>query len=163
MSWEGAACVLIYLGFIPLLLNAGNLFCRSVANACGAPPLPPGAADKAGDATVDAAAAGAPPSGDASSSKEQRMKAGRVIGSLERILIVIGVLTVRWEVLAGVVALKTVARYKELDTQLNAEYFLIGSLASILWAILVAALFLYFDAQFGFDLVANIRAVLDLS
>jgi len=91
------------------------------------------------------------------------MKAGRVIGSLERILIVIGVLTVRWEVLAGVVALKTVARYKELDTQLNAEYFLIGSLASILWAILVAALFLYFDAQFGFDLVANIRAVLDLS
>ncbi|GJL93182.1 hypothetical protein [Hyphococcus sp.] len=159
MSWENALCVLIYLGFIPLLLNAGNRFCRAVVRACGAPPLPRHAP---GVAAVEGAAGDAPAE-EKSSAQEQRWKAGRVIGSLERILIFIGVLTVRWEVLAGVVALKTVARYKELDTQLNAEYFLIGSLASILWAVVVAALFVFFDAQFGFGLVENMRAVLGLT
>jgi hypothetical protein len=62
------------------------------------------------------------------------LRAGRVIGVLERLLIFVGLTASSWEILAGVVALKTVARYSKLDEQNKAEYFLIGSLASILWA-----------------------------
>jgi hypothetical protein len=62
-----------------------------------------------------------------------------VIGILERLLIFLGLVASSWEILAGVVALKTVARYSDLDKQDKAEYFLIGSLASILWAVVVSA------------------------
>src|SRR5690606_34191596 len=69
--------------------------------------------------------------------KSESNHAGKRIGLLERILMLIGVLTMKWELIAIVIALKTVARYKELDEQEASEYFLIGSLASLLWAILI--------------------------
>lgn len=79
-------------------------------------------------------------------------RAGWIIGWLERLSLAIGIVTHSWEILAAVIALKTVARFKELDEQLFAEYFLVGSLFSILWAILVTALWLLYDHQFGMDL-----------
>jgi len=82
------------------------------------------------------------------------LRAGRVIGILERLLIFIGLIASSWEILAGVVALKTVARYSELDKQDKAEYFLIGSLASILWAVALTALLVLFDRAWGFGLLA---------
>ena len=45
------------------------------------------------------------------------LRAGRVIGILERVLIFVGLVASSWEILAGVVALKTVARYSDLDKQ----------------------------------------------
>jgi hypothetical protein len=80
------------------------------------------------------------------------LRAGRTIGVLERILIFIGLIASSWEILAAVVALKTVARYKELDDRNNAEYFLIGSLASILWAVTMTGLLVLFDRAWGFGL-----------
>ena len=77
------------------------------------------------------------------------LRAGRVIGILERLLIFVGLVASSWEILAGVVALKTVARYSDLDKQDKAEYFLIGSLASILWAVLVTALIAFYDRRWG--------------
>jgi hypothetical protein len=87
------------------------------------------------------------------------LRAGRTIGVLERLLIAFGLLASSWEILAAVIALKTVARYAKLDQQNNAEYFLIGSLASILWAVLVTGLFIAFDREWGFHLIAGLAAL----
>ena len=84
------------------------------------------------------------------------LRAGRMIGILERILIFVGLTASSWEILAGVVALKTVARYKKLDEQNRAEYFLIGSLASILWAVIVTVAATLFDRHFGFGLLGRL-------
>lgn len=78
--------------------------------------------------------------------------AGRWIGAIERLLVAAAMLTARWEILAAVIALKTVARFRKLDEQLFAEYFLIGSLFSILWAILVTGAWLAYDHRVGVDL-----------
>ncbi len=87
-----------------------------------------------------------PETGDAIS-----LRAGRVIGVLERLLIFVGLTASSWEILAGVVALKTVARYSKLDEQNKAEYFLIGSLTSILWAVVVTGVIALYDRGWGLD------------
>ena len=87
------------------------------------------------------------------------VKAGRYIGLLERMLIVIGLIMGTWEVIVAVVALKTVARYNDLDDQLTAEYFLIGSLASILWALIIVGLLVAYDSTIG---LGWIKALHDL-
>lgn len=89
------------------------------------------------------------------------LRAGRTIGVLERILILIGLIASSWEILAAVVALKTVARYKDLDDRNNAEYFLIGSLASILWAAAVTALLVLFDRTWGLGLFVELAGAAD--
>lgn len=82
--------------------------------------------------------------------------AGWIIGWLERLVLAIGILTHSWEVLAAVIALKTVARFKELDDQSFAEYFLVGSLFSVLWAVLVTSAWLAYDRNFGIGLYAQL-------
>jgi hypothetical protein len=84
------------------------------------------------------------------------LRAGRVIGILERVLIFVGLVASSWEILAGVVALKTVARYSDLDKQDKAEYFLVGSLASILWAVTMTALIALYDREWGFSVLASL-------
>ncbi|GHC90195.1 hypothetical protein [Novosphingobium pokkalii] len=78
--------------------------------------------------------------------------AGKVIGALERLLVGAGVIVQSWEIIAAVVALKTIARFKELDNQIKAEYFLIGSLFSLAWAVAVSGGWLAYDHRFGADL-----------
>lgn len=87
------------------------------------------------------------------------LRAGRTIGQLERVLIFIGLIASSWEIIAAVVALKTVARYRKLDDQNNAEYFLVGSLASILWGVLVTLAIVAYDKSYG---LAAIPAALDI-
>lgn len=81
--------------------------------------------------------------------------AGKLIGDLERLIIAEGVIVHSWEIVAGVIALKTIARFKELDKEINAEYFLVGSLFSLAWAILVSGLWLAYDHGVGNDLRAK--------
>ncbi len=141
--------IAVYFSFIFLLWQAGNQFCRLVLNAASAPPLPPTSEKE-------------PPETDQPAGRQtgqHTIAAGRVIGVLERILIFLGVIFGRWEIIAGVVALKTVARYKELDDQLNAEYFLIGSLASIFWAALTAFAFVMFDFYAGYKFVPEMQSL----
>jgi hypothetical protein len=83
------------------------------------------------------------------------LRAGRVIGVLERLLIFVGLIASSWEILAGVVALKTVARYSDLDKQDKAEYFLVGSLASILWAVAMTVVIALYDRSWGFDVLPS--------
>lgn len=77
------------------------------------------------------------------------LRAGRYIGLFERLLVSLGVIVHQWEIIVAVIALKTVARYRELDNQITAEYFLVGSLVSLLWAVLVTVALLIFDRDVG--------------
>lgn len=60
---------------------------------------------------------------------------GRTIGCLERFLVYTLVLLGEWGALGLVVAAKSIARFKELERQSFADYYLIGTLSSILVAI----------------------------
>ena len=65
-------------------------------------------------------------------------RVGSTIGILERILIVVFVLTGSDVAIGFVVAAKTLARFKLLDDRAFAEYYLLGTLASVAVAILSA-------------------------
>ncbi|HEX5465400.1 MAG TPA: DUF3307 domain-containing protein [Candidatus Limnocylindrales bacterium] len=62
-------------------------------------------------------------------------KVGQAVGVLERLLVVIFVLLQAEAAIGLVVAAKTVARFKQLDDREFAEYYLLGTLASISVAI----------------------------
>jgi hypothetical protein len=123
-----ASIIFGYVALLALLTFGGNFACKLVLkwSATKAPP---------------------------ESGEKITLRAGRVIGVLERLLIFVGLVASSWEILAGVVALKTVARYSDLDKQDKAEYFLIGSLASILWAVVMTALISLYDREWGFGAV----------
>ncbi len=65
-------------------------------------------------------------------------RVGSTIGILERILIVVFVLTGTDVAIGFVVAAKTLARFKLLDDRAFAEYYLLGTLASVAVAIVSA-------------------------
>lgn len=92
---------------------------------------------------------------------QNAQEAGWLIGILERLVLAIGIVTHSWEVLAAVVALKTVSRFKELDEQHFAEYFLVGSLFSVLWAVLITSAWLMCDHALGIDMSATISALIE--
>ncbi len=62
---------------------------------------------------------------------------GRTIGILERLLILTLVVMDQWAGIAFVIAAKSLARFKEFDDRDFAEYYLIGTLTSALFAIAV--------------------------
>jgi len=65
---------------------------------------------------------------------------GRVIGILERIIIYTAVLTDQIAAIGLVLAVKGLARFKEMDDRPFAEYVLVGTLLSLLFAVAVALL-----------------------
>ncbi|WP_294234245.1 hypothetical protein [uncultured Sphingomonas sp.] len=77
--------------------------------------------------------------------------AGRWIGAFERLILAVGIIVHSWEILAAVIALKTVARFKDMDDRAFAEYFLVGSLFSIFWTMIVTSAWLAYDHQVGGD------------
>lgn len=87
-------------------------------------------------------------------------RAGRVIGWLERIMLSVGIISGSLEIVAAVIALKTVARFKELDDQATAEYFLVGSLFSLLWALLITGVWLQYDSHIGENVSSELRTIL---
>jgi hypothetical protein len=123
-----ASLILGYVALLALLTFGGNFACKLVLK-WSATKTPPESGEKIS------------------------LRAGRVIGVLERLLIFVGLVASSWEILAGVVALKTVARYSDLDKQDKAEYFLIGSLTSILWAVVMTAAISLYDREWGFGAV----------
>jgi hypothetical protein len=87
--------------------------------------------------------------------------AGWIIGWLERLIIAVGLAVSSWEVLAAVIALKSVARFKDLDKQKFAEYFLVGSLFSILWTLIITNAWLAYDNQFGVGIRTIVREMIE--
>ncbi|MAK82055.1 hypothetical protein [Phenylobacterium sp.] len=101
-------------------------------------------------------AAGADPQPAETTPPAKEPRVGRVIGDLERLTIAAGLLLGAWEVLVAVVALKSVARFKDLEEKLNAEYFLVGSLLSVLWAVIVTFAWRAYEARWGLDLAGRL-------
>ena len=118
--------VIGYLLYFPLIWWLGNRLCRLVFKL----------------ATVEVSTKGP-------TQESHALRAGRYIGLFERLLVSLGVIVHQWEIIVAVIALKTVARYRELDNQITAEYFLVGSLVSLLWAVLVTVALLIFDRDVG--------------
>jgi len=133
-----AVQILAYVVLVLLLTFGGNEICRLVLSI-SATKTPPEDGEKIS------------------------LRAGRTIGVLERLLIALGLIASSWEILAAVVALKTVARYAKLDDQNNAEYFLIGSLASILWAVAITGLIVLFDRSWGFALLGELLGLFSVA
>ena len=152
--------VLIYSAALAVLTIGGNLACRFVLKISGAKiphhsrlrlknesPAEGDGLTEVANPTVEVV-------------DEAALRAGRVIGSLERILIMIGLIAHSCEVLIAVIALKTVARYQDLDKKFEAEYFLVGSLVSILWAVLVTVAAMMLDYACGINVSEKLRVLI---
>ena len=136
---------------------AANLSAPTVAQTVNSPPsstAPAAPTPSAAPGVVPAISttASATPVAASPSRPATSGRAGRMIGSLERLIIFLGLMAGSWEIIAAVIALKTVGRFKELDQQLHAEYFLIGSLASMVWATAVSLTLIWFDRHLGFNI-----------
>ena len=70
----------------------------------------------------------------------QEFDRGKLIGILERGLIYFLIIFNQIAAIAIIIALKSIARFKEMDDKNFAEYFLIGSLLSIVVAVFPAIL-----------------------
>ncbi|WP_314192856.1 hypothetical protein [uncultured Arthrobacter sp.] len=92
-----------------------------------------------GDITVGAGTAAIPASaGDAPATRI--LRGGAIIGVLERLAVCLAILAGQPVAIAYVVAIKGLGRFAELkETPVAAERFIIGTLASMLWAAGVAA------------------------
>lgn len=71
---------------------------------------------------------------------EKEYKAGRVIGMLERVLILFFVLINQYSAIGFIIAAKGFTRFKDLDKREFAEYVLIGTLLSSFIAIVISIL-----------------------
>lgn len=69
---------------------------------------------------------------------DDEMAAGRRIGTLERALVLVLAVAGQWSAIALVIAAKSVARFEDLKDRAFAEYYLVGTLASVLVAVAVA-------------------------
>ncbi len=71
-------------------------------------------------------------------------RAGATIGCLERSLTLTLVLVGQYEAIALILAAKSVARFQELKRREFAEYYLIGTLSSMLFAMFIGILASWF-------------------
>jgi len=72
--------------------------------------------------------------------EEEILRGGTAIGYLERAAVALGVIAGFPAVIAVVVALKGIGRFTELATPAARERFIVGTLASLLWACTVAGM-----------------------
>lgn len=75
-----------------------------------------------------------------SSAPRTLMRGGTVIGYLERLAAVVAIVVGYPEAIAVVVAIKGIGRFSELGEAEARERFIVGTLASLVWACLLGAL-----------------------
>ncbi len=78
------------------------------------------------------------------SSSQGIVRAGAIIGFLERALIISFVIMQEYSLIGFIVAAKSIARFEELKERNFAEYFIVGTLASTLFAVLVGMFLAYY-------------------
>lgn len=119
---RSAAETISVVGVLLLMLATGNRVARLAIAAVGATPQP---------------------------ESQSRARSGRVIGALERLLLVLLMIAGNGAAVAGVVAAKGILRYPEIQRGSSdgeahgghlAEYVLVGTLASVLVALVGALL-----------------------
>jgi len=113
---DGSAILLIINGFI-FTMKESTILIRLVLNKVSATP-------RSAENTKDT----------------KEYDRGKIIGILERGLIYFLILFNQVASIAIIIALKSLARFKEMDDKNFAEYFLIGSLLSIITALIPAVL-----------------------
>lgn len=137
---------LLTLGIGVFLLESANLVVRAALDGertwRPVDPLPltlPSSPAAAETPAEDVRAPEAPPA-----DPRAGFKGGRLIGPLERILVMILTLAAAYPILAAMLAAKGIVRFPEIsrdgETGARAEYFLVGSLVS--WVIALGAAFL---------------------
>jgi hypothetical protein len=99
------------------------------------PPGDPVIAEAGGPAAAGAASVGAEPPRVVAVPSGAPARIGATIGALERLLIVAFMLTGAVAAVGFVIAAKTIARFKQLDDRGFAEYYLLGTLASVAVAV----------------------------
>lgn len=77
---------------------------------------------------------------DSTGDEQEVLRGGTTIGYLERIAIVGAIAIGHPEVIAAIIAIKGLGRFSELDTAPARERFIIGTLASMIWATAAAVL-----------------------
>ncbi len=114
------------------LMNETNLIVRLVFEVFGFSPLETSSASPATNpAGFTAARITAP-------AMKDEFQAGRMIGILERIFVYYAVLQGVYAIIGFITAAKAFARFKELEKRAFAEYVLIGTLISVLIALMTA-------------------------
>lgn len=119
----------VYVGAIIFVVPAGNNIVRALLRSAQALP-------KIGQPPIGFQVA--PHRPDTREIDEQEVNRGRIIGSLERLLLFVLVVEGSYEAMGFLLAAKGLIRAKELEDRDFAEYFIIGSLASALVAVAVA-------------------------
>ncbi|MDP4085084.1 MAG: DUF3307 domain-containing protein [Bacillota bacterium] len=76
------------------------------------------------------------------SEKEGMKRYGKVIGNIERILIISAILINQYDVIAIIIAVKSIGRFKELDSK-TSDYFIVGNLASFSIAFFIGITLIY--------------------
>lgn len=143
--------VVLALGAGVFLLESANLVVRAALDgehtwrpAEVSTPAPPSDATSAPVSTAANAGETAAVSAVIPSDPRHGFKGGRLIGPLERVLVMILTLAAAYPVLAAMLAAKGIVRFPEIsrdgETGARAEYFLVGSLVS--WVIGLGAAFL---------------------
>lgn len=123
-AWAGAPFVTAVGGVDRLPwadLTAGALYLAAFAFA-----------DEGGNAIVRGVL---PEEGPGSEDEADDLAVGHLIGSLERWIVLILGFAGMWQAAALVVAVKSIARFEELKQRAFAEYFLVGTLTSVLVAL----------------------------
>jgi len=113
--------------------------------------IQPAAGETAAAADGASAPAGAPPGGDARSSLSPvSLNLGRIIGNLERLIILTLVTQGQYAAIGIVLAAKSIVRYERLIRSRDfADYYLIGTLMSITVALAGGILLLALDRVLG--------------
>ena len=83
---------------------------------------------------VVAAVSATPTTSRAKPATREVLRGGMTIGYLERAVVVAAVLIGRWELVAALIAIKGLGRFRDLDASAATERFIIGTLVSMLWA-----------------------------
>ncbi|MCK2037248.1 hypothetical protein KZC51_14030 [Microbacterium sp. SSW1-49] len=144
---------MLVLGLAVFLLESANLVVRAALDGEHTwRPVDPARHTAAPAAAVDPAATDAEtpapvaPTAEPTTAVDPRagFKGGRLIGPLERMLVLILTLAAAYPILAAMLAAKGIVRFPEIsrdgETGARAEYFLVGSLVS--WVIALGAAFL---------------------
>lgn len=140
--WIGVALVVAVAGGWPvtagLLKFATSRTVRAVDDAeSGVADASEGPAEAVPEASVPEAAV---PDAPAPRPRVEVLRGGLLIGFLERAAVAVAIFSGQPVAIAYVVAIKGLGRYPELkDTPAASERFIIGTLASMLWAASVAA------------------------
>lgn len=69
------------------------------------------------------------------------MKTGKWIGILERILILMFLLSNQLASIGFIIAVKSLARFKMMENKIFSEYFLIGTLMSLVYTFAIYSIF----------------------